>query len=352
MQTTLEIDGRIIGEELKPFVIAEIGHNHQGSLDKCKELFCRAKKCGVDAVKLQKRDNVSLFTQELYDSPYNNPNSYGATYGLHREYLEFNKDQYFELKKHANDLNLIFFSTAFDISSANFLHDLDMPAYKIASGDLENTPLLKHIAQFGKPIILSTGGGNLDDVRRAYDTIMPINPQLAILQCTAAYPARVDELNLRVIQTYIETFQDVIVGYSGHDNGIVMPVIAYMLGARIIEKHFTLDRTLKGTDHAFSLTPTAMERMVRDLHRTGSALGSRNKSRLEVEGDPLRKMGKKLVASRRLGSGHILEYGDIAVKSPGDGLAPYNIDRLVGSKLLTALEKDAAILLEHLIDVR
>jgi N-acetylneuraminate synthase/sialic acid synthase len=195
-----------IGDESRCYVIAEIGHNHQGSLDKARELFREAKLAGAHAVKLQKRDNRGLYTRAAYNKPYDNENSFGSTYGEHREFLEFGLQEYRELQTFAAELGVDFFSTAFDLASADFLRDLDVPAYKIASGDLKSTPLLRHVASFGKPVVISTGGAVIDDVQRAYDTIMPINPQLAILQCTAGYPAAFEELDLRVISTFRERF--------------------------------------------------------------------------------------------------------------------------------------------------
>ena len=175
----------------------------------------------------------------------------------------------------------------------------NVPAYKIASGDLKSVPLLKHVASFGKPMIVSTGGAQLEDVQRAYDAILPINPQLAILQCTAGYPAATEELDLRVISTYRERFPDAVIGFSSHDNGIVMPVAAYMLGARIVEKHFTLNRAMKGTDHAFSLEPVGLRKMVRDLDRTFKAMGDGTKKLYDSERAPIVKMGKSLVVAQK-----------------------------------------------------
>ncbi len=350
MKRELVLDNFVVNDESDAYVIAEIGHNHQGELEQCKTLFRRAKDCGANAVKLQKRDNKALFSTAQYNSPYDNPNSYGATYGEHREYLEFGREEYLELKEYAKSLDITFFSTPFDFNSADFLEELDMPLYKIASGDLLNIPLMKHVASFGKPMIVSTGGGAIKDVQRVYDEIMPINSKLAILQCTSAYPARPDQLNMRVIESYREMFPDIIIGYSGHDNGIAMPLVAYMLGARIIEKHFTLDRTLKGTDHAFSLSPTGFEHMVRDLRRARQSLGDGNKSVVDAEQAPLVKMGKKLVAARSLQPGHILTVDDIAIKSPGDGLPPYELDNIIGKKLSRPLEQEQDILFDAISD--
>ena len=345
---SLTIDGRTIDDQGDCFVIAEIGHNHQGELKTAMEMFREARDCGADAVKLQKRDNRSLYTAEGYSKPYDNPNSYGATYGEHREALEFGWEEYRALSEYADELGITMFSTAFDFASADFLAKLDIAAFKIASGDLKNIPLLRHIAGFQKPIIMSTGGGTMEDVNRAYDAIMPINSQLSILQCTAGYPAAFEELNLRVISTFRERFPNTVVGLSSHDNGIAMAVAAYMLGARIIEKHFTLNHTWKGTDHAFSLEPIGFKKMVRDLKRLRVAMGDGVKRTYESEVNPLIKMGKKLVAARDLPAGHAISKEDIAIKSPGDGLQPYEMDKVIGRVTRRAIKVDEDVTLEAL----
>jgi N-acetylneuraminate synthase/sialic acid synthase len=315
------------------YVIAEIGHNHQGQVEQAKRMFDEAKRCGANAVKLQKRDNRSLYTRDFYNKPYDNEFSFGATYGEHREALEFGRAEYVELQAYAREIGITFFATAFDFDSADFLAELDMPAYKMASGDLTNTPLLRHVAEIGKPMIVSTGGGTLDDVRRAYETVTELNSQIAVLQCTAGYPAEWEELDLRVISTYQQVFPDAVVGFSSHDNGIAMPVAAYVLGAQIVEKHFTLNRAMKGTDHRFSLEPVGLRKLVRDLQRTRIALGDGTKTMYQSEAAPILKMGKKIVAARDLPAGRALGREDLALKSPGDGLPPYELERLIGRTL-------------------
>jgi len=340
MARALEIGDRLIGDGEPCFVIAEIGHNHGGSLDTCKELFRAAAECGADAVKLQKRVNRTLFTRQMYESVYNSENAYAPTYGEHREKLEFGFHEYRELQELARELGILFFATAFDAPSADFLEALDMPCYKIASGDLTNTPLLRHVAGFGKPMLISTGGAHMEDVQRAYEVVAPINRHLCIMQCTAAYPARHEELNLRVIETYRRAFPDTVIGFSSHDNGIAMPLIAYMLGARVIEKHFTLDRTWKGTDQAFSLERPGLRRVVRDLARARAALGDGLKRPFESERPPLHKMAKKLVAAADLPRGHILRPEDIAIRSPNDGTPPWRFDDFVGKPLSAPVAAD------------
>jgi sialic acid synthase len=343
----LQIDGRRIADDTDCFVIAEIGHNHQGSVEKARDLFALAKQAGVDAVKLQKRDNRTLYTSELYEAPYDNEHSFGATYGEHREALELSPADWLELREFAREEGVTLFGTVFDQPSADLLAELDLPAFKIASADLVNTPLLRHVAAFGKPIFLSTGGGTLEDVVRAVEVIVPLNPQLCILQCTAAYPCEVDELNLRVIETYRERLPDLVVGLSDHQSGIAMAVVGYMLGARVIEKHFTLNHAWKGSDHAFSLMPEGMRRLVRDLGRVPVALGDPAKRPLPSEERPLEKMGKKLVAARALPAGHVVGDGDLVARSPADGgLRPYELDALLGRKLARSLVADEAVALD------
>ena len=316
----LTIDGVRIADDTDCWVIAEIGHNHQGSLDHCKQLFAEAAACGANAVKLQKRDNYSLYTHEVYNRPYENENSYGPTYGLHREALEFGRSEYQELKAYAAELGVTFFATAFDFKSAELLAELDMPAYKIASGDLTNTPLLKFVAELGKPMIVSTGGGTLDDVRRAHDTIAEINPQIGLLQCTAGYPAEWDELDLRVIETYRDVFPDAVVGYSGHDNGIAMPLAAYVLGGRIVEKHFTLNRGAEGH------RPPLLARAGRAAQARPRPAAHAARARHEGQG---RRTRARPTRSRRwarrssprapLPAGTCCAARTSALKSPGDG---------------------------------
>jgi sialic acid synthase len=342
------VDGFEIGDASHCFVIAEIGHNHQGSVEQAKEMFTSAKDCGAHAVKLQKRSNRSLYTREFFNRPYDNESSFGPTYGEHREALEFGRDEYQELQRHARELGVTFFATAFDFESADFLAELDMPAYKIASGDLTNTPLLRYVGEIGKPVIFSTGGGTTDDVQRAYEAVAEVNPQVAILQCTAGYPAAWEELDLRVIQTYRELFPEAVIGFSSHDNGIAMPLAAYVLGARIVEKHFTLNRAMKGTDHAFSLEPQGMRKLVRDLERAQLALGDGQKTMYQSEAAPVLKMGKTIVAARDLPAGHALKRDDLALKSPGGGLPPYELGRLVGRTLRHPVGEETALTFELL----
>ena len=347
MNRSLIIDGIHIHDASDAYVIAEIGHNHQGSVEKAEKMISAAKESGASAVKLQKRDNRTLFTEEVYNKPYENENSFGSTYGEHREALEFGKAAYEQLINFSKSVGITLFATAFDMPSVHFLADLEMPAYKVASGDLKNTPLIRAIAKVGKPMIISTGGGTMEDVRRAYAAAREFNEHVALLQCTSAYPVNFEEMDLNVITTYREEFPEAVIGLSGHDNGIAMSVAAYMLGARIVEKHFTLDRAMKGTDHAFSLEPLGLKKMVRDLNRVRVACGSTQKRVFASEQSALQKMGKQLVAARDLPTGHRITPADIAIKSPGGGIPPYALDLLIGQTIIKPLKKDEAFRMEY-----
>lgn len=342
------INGHDLTDGIRAYVIAEIGHNHQGKMELAKQMFKAAAEAGASAVKLQKRFNKTLFTKTMYDQPYDNPNSYGATYGEHRDALEFDNAEYAELKDYAQSLELDFFATPFDFESADFLAKLEMPAYKLASADLKNTPLQKHIAAFKRPIFLSTGGGTIEDIRRAVNAIVPINPQLVVLHCTASYPADIADMHLRVIQTLQTEFPELLIGLSDHENGIDAASVAYMLGARVFEKHFTLNRAWKGTDHSFSLEPEGMRKLVRNLQRIPVMLGSPEKQVLEVEKKPIEKMGKSIVAARDLAAGSKLARHDLSLKSPGGGIPPYQLDDIIGKILKADLKEDDLVRLEYL----
>lgn len=327
---SISIAGTEISDSTKPFLIAEIGHNHQGNLQTCLELIRAASKSGASAVKLQKRSNRTLFTPAAFDAPYNSENAFGATYGKHREALEFGIEEYQACIAEAKKNSIIFFATAFDYESADFLHNLDVPAFKIASGDLRTTPLIKYIAQFGKPIILSTGGGELADIDKAVETVLNEGTDLALLQCTAAYPPVYSELNLNVINSYRSRYPEVVIGYSGHDSGIAMSLAAYILGARVIEKHFTLNRAMKGTDHSFSLEPQGMAKLSRDFRRAHEALGDGVKRRYDSELAPLMKMSKSIYLRNDIEAGQKISERDIEYRSPGGGIYPNQMSEIIG----------------------
>lgn len=344
----LNIAGRRIADDTGAYVIAELGHNHQGSVEQAEKLLGAAAEAGAHAAKLQKRDNETLFTKDFFTKAYGGRNSFGATYGKHRQALEFGRDEYVHLAALAAHLGIDLFSTAFDMPSVDFLVELDLPVIKIASADVTNTPLLRYAAQTQRTLVVSTGGATMDEVRRACDTILAVNHRLALLQCTAVYPAAPADLNLAVIDTYRAEYPDVVIGFSGHDLGPELSWIAYALGARVIEKHFTLDHASRGSDHHFSLDPAELAELCAGLERTRAAIGSGAKRCSSTEASAVLKMGKKLVAARDVPAGHVLTRDEVAFKSPGDGMKPYRIGEVLGRRLRVPLKMDADISLDVL----
>ena len=337
-----------ISERGSCYVMAEIGHNHQGNLETALKMIRIAASCGVQAVKFQKRDNKSLYTKAYYNKAYDNENSYGSTYGEHREFLEFNRDEFLELKKCAEENGVELIVTAFDFKSVDFLEDIGVTSYKIASADVTNTMLLEYVARLNKPLFISTGAANFYEVRIAYETVLKHNDKLCLMHCVAEYPAEYHNLNLRVIETLKKEFPHAMIGYSGHDNGILAPVLAYMLGAVAVEKHFTLNHSWKGTDHRFSLQPEGMRKMVRDLRRVDIALGDGKRVVYDFEVEARKKMGKGIYSSRPLPASTVITWDDVCLKTPANGIAPYMLKDIIGKKVKKDLNEEASISIENL----
>lgn len=336
------IDSRAISDNSEPYIVAEIGNNHGGSLETCKAMFLEAKRCGADAVKLQKRDNETLYTKAFYNKPYDNPNSYGKTYGEHREALEFNLAQYLALHSYAIDIGITFFATAFDIPSAKFLKTIGMPAYKIASADITNIPLIRHIMAFNKPMVVSTGGCSIKDVDRVYELLRG-NVEFCFLHCVASYPNQPENMNLRIIESMRDRYPDTVIGLSDHYNGIAMAEAAVVLGAGVIEKHFTLNHSWKGTDHALSLEPQGLESLCKNVKRIKVSLGNTEKVILPSEVEPITKMGKSVWPVRDIKKDEMILADNVAIKSPGGGLPPYRLDEVVGKIAICDLSTEFPI---------
>ncbi len=287
----LTIAGRRIADDEPCYVIAELGHNHGGDVPTAKRLIRAAAAAGADAVKFQKRDNETLYSPALLRQPYDNEHSYGDTYGKHRAVLEFGRAEYKACQQEAAIRGVTCFATAFDEPSAAFLMERRVPAIKIASGGFTDAALVQYCGRLGVPLIVSTGGGTWADVDRAVDLLTGCGATFALLHCTAAYPVLTwAELNLLVIVEMRTRYPDIVIGWSGHDSGIAMALVAYAYGARILEKHFTLNRAMKGTDHAFSLEPAGLSKLCRDLRRAHEASGDGVKRWYESEKKPIAKM--------------------------------------------------------------
>ena len=273
---------KFIGNDQTPFIIAEIGNNHNGNLELALELIKKAKECGVDAVKFQVKDIESSFPKELLDKPYENENSFGRTYREHKEALEFSKVELTKIYDYAKELEIICFSTPFDIKSVKLLEDLNNPIYKISSFHVTDLGLIEEICKTRKPIIMSSGMSTIDELDQAVNLIKKYTEDFVLLHCVSSYPTDDADLNFNVIPT-LKNRYNCIVGYSGHERGTVLCTSTILLGSRVIERHFTLDRYMKGPDHASSLESEGMSLVVKRAKRTFSALGTSDKRVLENE---------------------------------------------------------------------
>ena len=270
---------------MKVKIIAELGINHQGKFELAKDMIKEASQCGVDYIKGQKRNPRQCLTEEQYNKPYDSNNSFGGTYGEHKEALEFSKDQWNDLFLYAKSLGLKSFNTVFDIDSANEMEELNQDIYKFGSGDSSNHDLIKHVMGFGKPIIISTGMSTMEEVEETMSILKNHNNKVIIMQCTSNYPCNEEDVNLNVLHLYKEKFPWAEIGLSGHfmsdDGGVESGAVA--IGATWLERHFTLDRTLRGTDQSASVEPLGLKNIVKAVRNVGKALGKKTKSVLECE---------------------------------------------------------------------
>lgn len=324
----------------KTFIIAEVGQNHNGDMALARQLidmaalrifdeFSQAELPGVDAIKFTKRDLSEEMTVDAYNAPYDSPHSYGATYGEHREKLELDYEQHAELEQYARSRGLGFVETLTSIKTVKLLDSVNVDAIKVASRDLTNLRLLDELAKARKRIILSTGMGEERDIDDALDVITRHHDDIAILHCVSQYPAEYENLNLMSIPYLLERYPYDI-GFSDHSIGIVMAPVAVSLGARIVEKHITVSRSMKGSDHAGSLEPDGLWRMVRDIRNTETALGELKKTIPDAVTPAKEKLSRSLAASRDIKAGEVIREEDLCMLSPGTGIPWTQRDAVVG----------------------
>lgn len=334
--------------ESKVFFIAEIGINHNGNIELAKQLINIAAASGADAVKFQKRSVEDSFTAERLEQPYLTKNSWGETYGKHKHHLELEMDQYKQLIDHAHSMGLLFGCTPCDHPSVQMLYDLGVDFYKCASGDLRNIPLLRDIASRGIPMIISTGMSSMKDVYAVYKMLVGCEAQFAILSCTSTYPTPMEDVNLNVIKSYLECFPHTVIGYSGHELGYIPTIAAVALGARIVERHITMDRTMRGSDHIASLDPEQLDVVVKGIRDLEKALGSNVKRIRESEKPFMEKLCKSVVLAKDVKAGEVLDEKNLSVKHPGTGISPLMWDSLIGKRVIVELKKDQLLLEKHL----
>jgi N,N'-diacetyllegionaminate synthase len=326
------------------FIIAEAGVNHNGSLDMALQLVDAAKQSGADAVKFQSFKADQLATRSAHKAAYQERTTSQAESQFDMlKRLELDRAAHERILRHCEDRGIQFLSSPFDLPSIDLLAEMNLPVYKIPSGELTNEPYLRKIGAKGKPVILSTGMATLGEVEEAINTLRAAGAgQLTLLHCVTEYPAPYAEVNLRAMHTLKLAF-GLPVGYSDHTPGIEVSIAAAALGAEMIEKHFTLDRSLPGPDHAASLEPGELKAMVTAIRNVEAALGTGIKAPAPCEIPNISVARKSLVAARSLPAGHKLQEQDLNIKRPGNGLAPKLMPALVGRTLRVAVERDALI---------
>jgi sialic acid synthase len=279
----------------EPFIISEVGQNHQGDLDKAREFIRIFSFEGANAIKFQTRNNRYLFSNDAYEATYNSENAFGKTYGEHREHLELKPEWLPILKEECKKYGVKFMSTPFDEPSLELLVSADVDILKIASFDLGNLPFIERVAKLDKPVVMSVGGGNFEQIRSSVRLLLNYHNQIAILHCVSEYPCEFNRLGLESIKRLAEEFPNCVIGSSDHFNGTLSGPVAYLQGARVFEKHVTLNRAWKGTDHSFALEPEGFRKFVRDIKRVGQMLPAKPADELGNE-TVFKKLGKSLVA--------------------------------------------------------
>jgi N,N'-diacetyllegionaminate synthase len=327
---SVKIGDKIIGEGQPVFIIAEAGINHDGKLGQALELVGRAKEAGADAVKFQtfKADNLCSRRSKSYELFKN---------------LELRKSDWAKIAEKARNSGIMFFSSPFDEESVELLDDLGVPAFKVASGDLTHLPLLKYIARKNKPIILSTGMSRLSEVDEALNTIYgEENRDVVLLHCVVNYPTNARDANLKVIKTLEQVFA-LPAGFSDHSLGTLLSVAAVCLGARVIEKHFTLDRGLPGPDHKLSLDPAEFATMVSDIRAVEQAFGDGVKVPRESELEAIRSARRSITAMMDIPAGTIITPYMLKISRPGTGIEPKFLDLVIGKKAKAQIQEDEAL---------
>jgi len=340
----VKIGSKMISKHHPCFIIAEAGVNHQGSLTMAKQMIDAAANAGADAIKFQTfnpDEGTSKFAEKVaYQKSVTE--STENQYSMLKK-LQLSESDFKELKKHCYRKKIIFLSTASDKSSVDIVTRLNVSAYKVASPDITNIPLLKYIAKMNKPIILSTGCASMMEISDAVEAIMDSgNNKIVLLQCVSKYPMNAKEANIKVMGTLHDSF-NTLVGYSDHSIGIEVPLAAVMKGASIIEKHFTLNKKLPGPDHKVSLNPKELKQLVRSIRIAEEAIGNGIKKPLKDESEVAKQCRKSIVVLKDTCKGTKITKEIIGIKKPCNGILPKNLDNIMGRILNKDLPADKAI---------
>ena len=335
---------KIIHSDSKPYIIAEIGVNHEGSMDTAKKLIDLAKEGGADAAKFQsyKADTLASKQSPAYWDTTKEPTK--SQHELFQKYDQFEPEHYINLAEYCKTNEIDFISTPFDDQAIEFLDPL-VPFFKIASADITNIPFLRKIASKGKPVVLSTGASTLEEIDLALDTLeQPRYLDIALLHCILNYPTPFEQAHLRMIKSLISEYPEHIIGYSDHtlpDNTMTSLITAYLLGAVVIEKHFTFDKTLPGNDHYHAMDVNDLKHLVELITQIHTSMGTEGlKKPIETEETSRLNARRSIVLARYVSAGQELIEKDLTYKRPGTGISPLHWDEIIGTKTIRELESD------------
>lgn len=325
------------------FIIAEAGVNHNGSMENAMKLIDMAKNCGANAIKFQKKHiyhGQTFYPGDKKQTPKNLLE--------HDTFKEFSQDKFKQLQKYARKKGILFSASAWDETSADFLVNLGIPFLKIGSHDLTNFPLLEHVAKKKLPIIISTGMADFETVKEAYEIVSMHNQKVALLQCTSCYPTESLDINLNVLKTYQKNFTKCVIGYSGHEKGIVASLGAVALGAKIIERHITLNKNMEGPEHIASLEENELESLVKQVRIMEQCLGNPDKLKLDCEHQTFQNRSKSLVLAQDVKKGELLCRSHLTTRSPAAGISPTQLYYVLGKQCTTDLGKGSVLLEEYI----
>jgi len=340
----IKIGGKQIGDGHPCFIIAEAGVNHNGSVELARRLVSAAAEAGADAVKFQTFQADRLISANTPKADYQKQSSGTSEQQLEMvRRLEMPEDMTRSIAAYAATLGIIFLSTGFDEQSIDLLDDIGVPAFKIASGDITDLPLLAFVGHKGKPVILSTGMSYLEEVRSAVKTLLSAGcPDIALLHCVSSYPADPQEANLKALRTLREAF-DVPVGFSDHFMESEIAIAALAIGANIVEKHLTLDVNLPGPDHGISLSPAGFKALVRSIRTVETSLGDGVKKPHPAEQNVRELARRSIVAACAIATGTTITREMLAFKRPGTGIAPAQWEKLIGKRAACDIATDSLI---------
>lgn len=339
MEQKLSLVERLFCREELPLIIAEIGANHNGDMNLCKRLIDAAVHCKVDAVKFQSWTEKSLLSRT---------DKQNINFLKEVQRYQLTPEQHLEIQAYCQSRSITFLSTPFSMAEADMLEEMNVPLFKIASMDINHFPFLRHVARKKRPMIVSTGMATLDEIRRAVDLIRNEgNERLVLLHCISVYPPEFEIVNLRNMQMLSETFK-VPSGYSDHTIGVGCSLAAIALGACVIEKHFTLDKTMDGWDHAVSADPVEMAMIAREGRNISRSMGNYQRTLSKAELEKARLFRRSLVVKHTMKANEVITHQDLDFKRPGTGIRPDEIDTILGRKLITDIQEDDVLLLSHL----